>query len=153
MGQNADNDKADETVPECQPLRRSGRRVSKPSRLSPDPVPLRPRSRNKSTTPAKNMSEPRRNPKRKASEPTKITADLHSDLLHEALRPLDAKEIEDWEGWIELESEPVSSAVVVYFSRRSDAREQGTDCILGVFQYYSTRPRGQECQSARVIHH
>lgn len=31
-------------------------------------------------------------------------------MLREALRPLEPKEIEEWEGWAELESEPVSYA-------------------------------------------
>jgi hypothetical protein len=49
----------------------------------------------------------RRNPKRKASEPAKQLGLLASDFLTEALRPLEPNDLEEWEGWVELESEPV----------------------------------------------
>ncbi|KAM0427212.1 hypothetical protein ACHAPT_007640 [Fusarium lateritium] len=57
------------------------------------------------------MGEPRRNPKRKASEAaneanhsiSKATGQL---LLNEALAPLSQEDIREWEGWIALESEP-----------------------------------------------
>ncbi|XP_044715514.1 ubiquitin carboxyl-terminal hydrolase, family 1 domain-containing protein [Hirsutella rhossiliensis] len=53
---------------------------------------------------------PRRNPKRAANEAAEHVARdgvaLPDDLLMEALRPLSAEEIEAWEGWVELESEP-----------------------------------------------
>jgi ubiquitin carboxyl-terminal hydrolase L5 len=55
-----------------------------------------------------NMAEPRRNPKRKASETVLALAKLPDNLLEEALSPLTARDIEEWEGWVELESEPVS---------------------------------------------
>ena len=54
------------------------------------------------------MTETRRNPKRKASEAAIHVSNLPENLLDEALSPLSAKDIEEWEGWIELESEPVS---------------------------------------------
>lgn len=52
-------------------------------------------------------SEPRRNAKRKAALSPQVP-DVPNNLLEEALKPLDSAEIEDWGGWIELESEPVS---------------------------------------------
>ena len=53
----------------------------------------------------------RHNPKRKAA--VEVSSRNHAEhstdnLLEEALKPLTAQEIEEWEGWIELESEPVS---------------------------------------------
>lgn len=86
--------------------RRSGRRVVKTTLFDPDahstPVSKLP----KDATGGANGA--RRNPKRKASEPAKQLSLASSDLLEEALRPLEPAEIEEWEGWIELESEPVS---------------------------------------------
>ncbi len=52
-------------------------------------------------------SEKRRNPKRKAAAPPQSHV-LPDNLLEEAMRPLTSEEIEEWDGWIELESEPVS---------------------------------------------
>lgn len=54
------------------------------------------------------MSEARRNPKRKAAEASNHLNNLPDNLLEEALAPLSITDIEEWEGWIELESEPVS---------------------------------------------
>lgn len=60
------------------------------------------------------MSEPdlansnqRRNPKRKAAAPPQSHV-LPDDLLEEALKPLTSEDLDEWDGWIELESEPVS---------------------------------------------
>ncbi|KAF7542823.1 hypothetical protein G7Z17_g11248 [Cylindrodendrum hubeiense] len=53
------------------------------------------------------MSEPSRNPKRKASEAANHVTTPPDKLLDEALAPLTAKDVQEWEGWIELESEPV----------------------------------------------
>jgi ubiquitin carboxyl-terminal hydrolase L5 len=63
------------------------------------------------------LSEPRRNPKRKAAEVARESINLPDNLLDEALRPLTPTDIEEWDGWVELESEPVSiahSCVVSY---------------------------------------
>ncbi|ODA83386.1 hypothetical protein RJ55_01900 [Drechmeria coniospora] len=52
---------------------------------------------------------PRRNPKRKANEDSSqhmYEEYLPEKLVEEALRPLTANEIEEWEGWAEIESEP-----------------------------------------------
>jgi ubiquitin carboxyl-terminal hydrolase L5 len=68
------------------------------------------------------MDEARRNPKRKASEPAKRLDGLPSDLLEEALKPLAQAEIEEWEGWIELESEPVSWGLYSHTSRNTKGR-------------------------------
>lgn len=51
--------------------------------------------------------EQRRNPKRKAGAPPQNHT-VPDKLLEEALKPLSSEEIEEWDGWIELESEPVS---------------------------------------------
>ena len=107
--QGANNAQPDESNSTSQPLRRSSRRAAKLARLSPDPSP--PARAAKKSPPVNNdktMTESRRNPKRKASESSKHLDGMPADLLQEALRPLDQKEIEEWDGWIELESEPVS---------------------------------------------
>ncbi|KAF5668756.1 ubiquitin carboxyl-terminal hydrolase isozyme L5 [Fusarium circinatum] len=61
------------------------------------------------------MSRPRRNPKRKASEAAnELNHRLNSDeLLDEALAPLSLKDVEDWEGWVELESEPAFFNIIL----------------------------------------
>lgn len=53
------------------------------------------------------MDRPRRNPKRKALENIDAPDVPHHQLLEKACSPLTSQEIEEWEGWIELESEPV----------------------------------------------
>ncbi|KAI5466478.1 hypothetical protein BGZ63DRAFT_411755 [Mariannaea sp. PMI_226] len=52
------------------------------------------------------MSEPKRNPKRKASETANQLTKIPEKLLDEALAPLTLEDIQAWDGWIELESEP-----------------------------------------------
>lgn len=54
------------------------------------------------------MTEHRRNPKRKAAETPATNYKIPENLLEESFRPLSASEIEEWEGWIEIESDPVS---------------------------------------------
>ena len=52
----------------------------------------------------------RRNPKRTASamaSPRAVKEFDHEDILDETLKPIEAEELEEWTGWIELESEPV----------------------------------------------
>lgn len=88
-------------------LRRSLRQSSWSTRQSTQ-MPSTSETQKKRLDPSKIMSEPsRRNPKRKASESTRLLEGLPEDLLSEALRPLEPKEIEEWKGWVELESEPV----------------------------------------------
>lgn len=61
------------------------------------------------------MADSRRNPKRKATEAaTAATAAVASReardykmLLREALAPIATDELQEWEGWCEVESEPV----------------------------------------------
>ena len=85
----------------------------------PSPPPPR-RSRRLAAKPLKTadapgtMGEPRRNPKRKASEAANevnhaISKESGQLLLNEALAPLSQEDIQEWEGWIALESEPVSA--------------------------------------------
>ncbi|KAF4456593.1 hypothetical protein F53441_1337 [Fusarium austroafricanum] len=61
------------------------------------------------------MDAPRRNPKRKASEAAnEVNHRINSEeLLDEALAPLSQEDIEDWEGWIELESEPAFFNIIL----------------------------------------
>ncbi|KAF5022875.1 hypothetical protein F66182_5067 [Fusarium sp. NRRL 66182] len=61
------------------------------------------------------MSGLRRNPKRKASEAANEANHLiNSDkLLNEALAPLSQEDVEGWEGWIELESEPAFFNIIL----------------------------------------
>ena len=98
----------DDHQPTAPFLRRSARRTTRPSYLSPDRAPPRAKAKKRPPSSAKMTAPARRNPKRKANEPSKFLSDLPSDLLSEALKPLEPNEIEEWEGWVELESEPVS---------------------------------------------
>ncbi|KAM0195578.1 hypothetical protein ACHAPA_007430 [Fusarium lateritium] len=61
------------------------------------------------------MSGPRRNPKRKAAEAaSEVNHVINSDnLLNEALAPLSQEDIEEWKGWIELESEPAFFNIIL----------------------------------------
>lgn len=100
----------DDQLP-SQRVRRSSRQPAKPNRLCSGAQVATLRGK-KRLVPSKMTKEPsRQNPKRKASEPAKLRNGLPSGLLAEALRPLESEEIEEWEGWVELESEPVSSHV------------------------------------------
>lgn len=52
----------------------------------------------------------RRNPKRTASamaHPQAMIESSHDDILEETLKPMEAEELGEWAGWVELESEPV----------------------------------------------
>lgn len=106
--QDADNSQPDESTLAHQSARRSSRLAANSASRSPDLLPSRRAKKLKITVAKKTMTELRRNPKRKASEPVKHLGATPSELLQEALRPLEQKEIEEWEGWIEMESEPVS---------------------------------------------
>jgi ubiquitin carboxyl-terminal hydrolase L5 len=81
-------------------LRRSNRLASKPTQQTKATVA---------------MSGPRRNPKRKASEAAnEVNHRINSgELLNEALAPLSQHDIEEWEGWIELESEPAFFNIIL----------------------------------------
>ncbi|KOS18083.1 Ubiquitin carboxyl-terminal hydrolase isozyme L5 [Escovopsis weberi] len=69
------------------------------------------RAASKEATPS---SQGRRNPKRKASEAVgHADSRLPDELLEEALRPLTAEDIRDWEGWVELESEPAFFNIIL----------------------------------------
>ncbi|KAH7157186.1 hypothetical protein EDB81DRAFT_881461 [Dactylonectria macrodidyma] len=60
------------------------------------------------------MNEPSRNPKRKASEAANQATTAPPDkLLDEALAPLTPKDVQEWEGWIELESEPAFFNIIL----------------------------------------
>ncbi|KAH7271994.1 hypothetical protein B0J15DRAFT_164448 [Fusarium solani] len=89
----------------------------------PSPPPVR-RSRRLAAKPLKTanapgtMGEPRRNPKRKASEATNeanhaISKESGQLLLNEALAPLSQEDIQEWEGWIALESEPAFFNIIL----------------------------------------
>lgn len=54
------------------------------------------------------MEKLRRNPKRKVTEAAQNDPDNEADdLLWKACSSLTVQDIEDWQGWVELESEPV----------------------------------------------
>lgn len=84
---------------------------SKRRRPESQATPPRKRSRT-----ADDPTTPRRNPKRAANEAAEyasgLAAALPDDLLTETLRPLSSQEIEAWQGWAEVESEPVRIALV-----------------------------------------
>lgn len=90
----------DSEIPE-KPLRRSSRQPATTAAVKTREVSAE-------TASTSSLNEPRRNPKRKAAEAARESINLPDNLLDEALRPLTSADIEEWEGWIELESEPVS---------------------------------------------
>ena len=104
----ADSMQPDESKKAVQPRRRSSRLEAKRTAPSPEPA-ARPAKSIEKCLRTGTMSESRRNPKRKASEPIKAVEGPSANLLEEALKPLEPAEIEQWEGWVELESEPVST--------------------------------------------
>ncbi|TWU78125.1 hypothetical protein ED733_007341 [Metarhizium rileyi] len=59
------------------------------------------------------MERPRRNPKRKAQETADASDVSPRHLLEKSCRPLTSQEIEEWEGWIELESEPAFFNIIL----------------------------------------
>jgi hypothetical protein len=61
------------------------------------------------------MSGIRRNPKRKAHEASAAvaTATVPDNPLEEALAPIGPQEIEEWEGWVEFESEPAFFNIIL----------------------------------------
>lgn len=85
-------------------LRRSSRRAASSIVVKAPEAPI-----DASSTSSQNEPRSRRNPKRKAAEAATEALNLPDNLLDEALRPLTAADVEEWEGWVELESEPVSS--------------------------------------------
>uniref|UniRef100_A0A8H7NIG0 Ubiquitin carboxyl-terminal hydrolase n=1 Tax=Bionectria ochroleuca TaxID=29856 RepID=A0A8H7NIG0_BIOOC len=94
-----------------QPLRRSGRQPVKPKRLdSSDSAYESPSKKSKvpNTSPGR-----RRNPKRKVSQQCELVGHLPANLLEEALKPLDTNDIEEWEGWVELESDPAFFNIIL----------------------------------------
>ena len=52
----------------------------------------------------------RRNPRRR---PAPEVFPVPDDVLEAALAPIQTAELEDWEGWIELESDPSSFNVIL----------------------------------------
>lgn len=80
------------------------------------------------------LSEPRRNPKRKAAEAARESINLPDNLLDEALRPLTPADIEEWEGWVELESEPVSSVPLCVTSQHQYGRRLIYSASLYIIQ-------------------
>lgn len=102
-----EHDTQTDKLPQCKgaqssppPPRRSRRLAAKPLETTADAPGT--------------MGEPRRNPKRKASEAANeannaISKESGQLLLNEALAPLSQEDIQEWEGWIALESEPVSA--------------------------------------------
>ncbi|RBQ75199.1 hypothetical protein FVER14953_05038 [Fusarium verticillioides] len=95
-----DNSQGEKSLEDTPFVRRSTRLASKPPQQ---------------TTTEATMSGPRRNPKRKASEATnELNHRLDSEqLLDEALAPLSLKDVEEWEGWVELESEPAFFNIIL----------------------------------------
>ncbi|KAL6692724.1 hypothetical protein J3F84DRAFT_89197 [Trichoderma pleuroticola] len=81
------------------PLRRSSRRTTSTAAPKASEASVEASS-------TSSLNERRRNPKRKAAEAATESLNLPDNMLDEALRPLTSTDIEEWEGWVELESEP-----------------------------------------------
>ncbi|KEY67978.1 hypothetical protein S7711_02183 [Stachybotrys chartarum IBT 7711] len=89
-----------------EPLRRSGRRTMPTRNALEDQQAACPAKIVAKSTPSTAQAT-RRNPKRRASEASKVAMPFSGDALEEAIAPLKAEDIEEWDGWIEMESEPV----------------------------------------------
>ncbi|KAM0261318.1 hypothetical protein ACHAQJ_002349 [Trichoderma viride] len=102
--------KNDDSAPPGKSLRRSSRRTA-----ATIVVKTRDKTREVSAeaSSTSSLSEPRRNPKRKAAEAARESLNLPHNLLDEALRPLTSTDIEEWEGWVELESEPAFFNIIL----------------------------------------
>ncbi|KAL7932432.1 hypothetical protein V8C35DRAFT_307069 [Trichoderma chlorosporum] len=86
-------------APSERPLRRSSRQAS-------STIVVKAPEASAETSSTGSLNERRRNPKRKAAEAATESLNLPDNMLDEALRPLTSTDIEEWEGWVELESEP-----------------------------------------------
>lgn len=102
-GFRASSPKDADYAPSEKPLRRSSRQAT-------STIVVKAPGAYAETSPTSSLNEPRRNPKRKTAEAAIESLNLPDNLLDEALRPLTSTDIEEWEGWVELESEPVSSS-------------------------------------------
>jgi hypothetical protein len=83
---------------------------------------------------ASDIPGPRRNPKRKSSQVSNSSPGLPDDLLAAAYEPVTDQERHEWEGWVELESDPV----------RVDSDDRRFDAELtsaGLIQSYPKRAR------------
>lgn len=56
------------------------------------------------------VDEQRRNPKRKAAPEV---FDLPNDLLDKALAPMSPTELDEWDAWVELESDPAFFSLIL----------------------------------------
>lgn len=148
------NPEADELKPAPQPddhqptahfLRRSARRTTRPSYLSPCTAPPRAEAKKRLPSSAIMTAPARRNPKRKANEPSKLLNDLPADLLSEALKPLEPNEIEEWDGWVELESEPVSDRLP------TSAQMHPSSSATGILQHHPARTGGWKREGAGAL--
>ncbi|KAK5995753.1 Ubiquitin carboxyl-terminal hydrolase 2 [Cladobotryum mycophilum] len=98
---------------EPQPAVQERRRSVRQAAALPNKIPKKAASPTISEGSSKIMGEPRRNPKRKASEAASQPPNLPDNLLEEALKPLTSEDIEEWDGWIELESEPAFFNIIL----------------------------------------
>ncbi|KAL6870268.1 hypothetical protein J3F83DRAFT_735710 [Trichoderma novae-zelandiae] len=107
---------ADDAPPE-QRLRRSSRRAA-------STIVVKAPEASVETSSTSSLNEPRRNPKRKAAEAATAALNLPDNLLDEALRPLTAADVEEWEGWVELESEPAFFNTILHDLGVKDVKVQ-----------------------------
>ncbi|KAL6877284.1 hypothetical protein HDV57DRAFT_522562 [Trichoderma longibrachiatum] len=100
-------------------LRRSSRRAASSIVVKAPEAPI-----DASSTSSQNEPRSRRNPKRKAAEAATEALNLPDNLLDEALRPLTAADVEEWEGWVELESEPAFFNTILHDLGVKDVKVQ-----------------------------
>lgn len=101
------------------------------------------------------MENTRKNPKRKVSETQEHGPDDETaDLLLRACSPLTVQDIEDWQGWVELESEPVRAKPLLQSESMCHTSAYGVSKrSVGLLQHYTQRSGREKRQSTRTIHH
>lgn len=93
---------------------------------------------------ASDKPEPRRNPKRKPSQVSSSSFDLPDDLLAAAYEPVTDQERDEWEGWVELESDPVRAG--------SDGKRYDAELTLvGFIQSYPKRTWYSRCPRSGAL--
>ncbi|PTB62444.1 cysteine proteinase [Trichoderma citrinoviride] len=102
----------------------SEKRLRRSSRRATSTIVVKAPEASADSSSTSSLNEPRRNPKRKAAEAATEALNLPDNLLDEALRPLTAADVEEWDGWVELESEPAFFNTILHDLGVKDVKVQ-----------------------------